>query len=419
MRKVFMSVLAALVTIIPLKAQTAESAASKAMRNIERSMDIVDACWNKTMVGSESDMYMADTYNTADGSKSGASDIWPLTAALEAHCSLLEAIEVARTLDKNLYASECEKYRHQLKVIIDNLDYYRGTYSRPSYASRTRDWQPYAVPRASHKGKADVTGILNVYDDQMWLSRELIRAWRLTGEQAYLDRAVYLADYVLDGWDSWRDAEGNEYGGITWGPGYNSKHACSNAPMIQPLVWLADIFADSDETTEYNYRDADNNPVTGQRRRHDLYLDFAERIFAWQYKTLAHPSGVYHDMIGGEQGKVVYEDGYRKHIDTGHPVGEFFPYNTGTMIAGAAELLRVTGDSIYAERINESARGSLEHFCRYDSIISSHVLKTDKKATSGFRTWFNDVLVQRACRCRNVLLCTCRAKYNRCSSDSA
>ncbi len=287
MKKVIASVALALMTMIQAGAQTTISDTELAQRNINRCMAIVDACWDKTMAGSEAYMYMADTYNTADGSKSGPSDIWPLTAAVEAHCSLLEAIDFARRDDESLYEAEREKYAHRLEVIIDNLDYYRGSYRRPSYATRIRSWQPYAVPRASQKGKADVTGILNVYDDQMWLSRELIRAWRLTGKQAYLDRAAYLADYVLDGWDCWRDADGNEYGGITWGPGYNSKHACSNAPVIQPLVWLAEIYADSDEKTEYNYRDADNKPVTEQRLREELYLDFAQRIFDWQHSTLA------------------------------------------------------------------------------------------------------------------------------------
>ena len=394
MKKIFVVVTLAFAAVINAWAQTEISEAELAKRNISRCMAIVDACWNKTMVGNETYMYMADTYNTADGKKSGPSDIWPLTAAVEAHCSLLEAIDLARKDDESLYAAEREKYQHQLKVIINNLDYYRGSYRRASYATTARTWQPYAVPRASQKGKADVTGILNVYDDQMWLSREFIRAWRLTGEQDYLDKAVYLADYVLDGWDCWRDAEGNEYGGITWGPGYNSKHACSNAPMIQPLVWLAEIFADSDETAEYNYRDVDNKPVSEQRLRSELYLDFAGRIFDWQHKTLAHPTGVYYDMIGGEHAQVIYKDGYRQHIATGKPGGDFYSYNTGTMIAGGAELLKATGDETYAERVNASVNASLGRFSRYNPTVSSYVLTTDEKATSGFRTWFNDVLLR-------------------------
>jgi len=394
MKKVFVSVLLTLISIVYAAAQPAVDKTSLAKRNISRCMAIVDSCWSKTMTGADGDMYMADSYNTADGTKSGPSDIWPLTAAVEAHCSLLEAIDLARRSDASLYAAEREKYSRRLEILIDNLDYYRGAYTRSSYASDAREWQPYAVPRAREKGGADVTGILNVYDDQMWLCRELIRAWRLSGKHDYLNRAVYLADYVLDGWDCWRDAAGNEYGGITWGPGYNSKHACSNAPMIQPLVWLAEIYADNNETTVYNYRDAYNKPVSELRRRSEIYLDFAVRIFDWQHRTLAHPTGVYHDMIVAVQAEVVYADDYRRHVDTCKPVGEFFPYNTGTMISGAADLMRATGDKSYAGRIDLSTDASLDRFCRYNPLISAYVFTTDAKATSGFRTWFNNVLLR-------------------------
>lgn len=64
--------------------------------------------------------------------------------------------------------------KKQLNQLIDNLEYYRGSLKLSSYATSNKEWTPYAVPRASQRGAADVTGILNVYDDLMWLSRELI-----------------------------------------------------------------------------------------------------------------------------------------------------------------------------------------------------------------------------------------------------
>ena len=139
-----------------------------------------------------------------------------------------------------------------------------------------------AVHRSSTRFTANVQGIENVYDDQMWLCRELIRAYRLTDKEEYLETAIHLADYIIDGWDCWRDADGKEYGGITWGPGYNSKHACSNAPAIQPLVWLSQICRERDEEVEYRYRDASNAVVSEMRLRSELYLDFAGKIYDWQ-----------------------------------------------------------------------------------------------------------------------------------------
>lgn len=366
--------------------------AELAVRNINRAMDLVDASWEKTMKGGEDNMYMADTYNLVSGQAGGPSDIWPLTAAVEAHCSLLEALEAVKDVDAVLYERTFDFYSHQLAVLIDNLEYYRGTYRLPSYAT-SKQWSPYAVPRSNRRGGANVSGILNVYDDQMWLSRELIRAYRVTGNEEYLELATYLADYVIDGWDCWRDADGNEYGGITWGPGYNSKHACSNAPIIQPLVWLSEIYEGTDAQTEYYYRDETNAVKHQPRLRSELYLEFARKVYDWQKKHLSHSSGVYWDMMGAD-GEILVVRGYRQHVDCGGAVGNFYSYNTGTMISGGAELWRVTGEEQFKTDLSASAKGSLNTFARYVRTMGVYDFKTDDTAMSGFNTWFNNVLMR-------------------------
>src|SRR5690606_39526770 len=112
-------------------------------------------------------------------------------------------------------------------------------------------WSVYAVDRVDQKGQANVTGVLNVYDDQMWLIRELLDSYKLTGKIEYLEKAEYLTAYVLDGWDVTRDSNGQENGGIPWGPGYTTKHACSNGPLISPLVWLHEIYKDQADKIEH------------------------------------------------------------------------------------------------------------------------------------------------------------------------
>lgn len=364
-----------------------------AVRNVNRAMAIVDASWKKSMVGTRTNLYMADRYNTVTGSKSGPSDIWPLTAAVEAHCSLLEALEAVKEVDAALYSDNFEKYADQLGVLIDNLEYYRGTYRLSSYATSNKESKPYAVPRSNSRGGANVTGILNVYDDQMWLARELVRAYRLLGNEEYLETATYLVDYVLDGWDCWHDANGEEYGGITWGPGYNSKHACSNAPVIQPLVWLSDIYKGSGETILYATRDADDKIVKQTLDRSEHYLDFALKVYDWQRKKLLHSSGVYYDMMGAD-GTVKVSRGYRQHVDCGGAVGAFYPYNTGTMIAGGAELYRVTGEERFRTELSKSSKGALSEFAKYKRAYGCYDFKTDDTAENGFLSWFNDVLMR-------------------------
>lgn len=364
-----------------------------AVRNIERAIDIADATWEKCMIGTPDNMYMADSYDTANGNVSGPSDVWPLTAAIEAHCSILEAVMAAHNSSPDLYASYFEIYTTRLGILIDNLDYYRGTYRLPSYASN-RQWSPFAVPRSAKRNEANVTGILNVYDDQMWLSRELIRAYRITKEDRYLDLATYLAEYVIDGWDCWRDSDGNEYGGITWGPGYNSKHSCSNGPIIQPLVWLAQIYDGTGEETTYYYRDAKNDVRQETRLRSELYLEFARKVYDWQKAKLGNGSGVYWDMMGAVTGEIEVSRGYRRHVDSGAPGGTFYSYNTGTMLGGGAELYKVTGDKSLKKDIDLTSSAAFSTFARYVRKPGVYVFNTDKNAMEGFNTWFNDVLLR-------------------------
>lgn len=379
--------------LVAFAASDANADQQKALTNIQRSMDILDAVWSTSIKGGNANLYMADTYDTSNHTASGPSDVWPYTAAIEAHCSLLEALALVKDLDPELYADNYNKYLGQLEVLIDNLEYYRGTYSRPSYATSSQQWSPFAVPRASQRGAADVSGILNVYDDQMWLARELVRAYRITNKAEYLDEATYLIDYSLDGWDCWRDADGNEYGGITWGPGYNSKHACSNAPIIQPLVWLYDIYKDSVATVDYYYRDENNAVKKTTRTRAEHYLDFAAKIYDWQKRNLLHSSGVYWDMMGADN-TIQVKRGYRQHVDCGGPTGSFISYNTGTMIAGAVELFKATGDDSYKSDIATTSKAALNKFAKYVRKIGGYEFYTDERATGGFNTWFNDVLIR-------------------------
>lgn len=383
-----------------------------AKRNVERAMAIMDATWDKgAIVNGDNDIALCDVFDITNDDKSGPSDVWPYTAAIEAHCSLLEALEELEKVDdesiRQFVADNKDHYTNRLNQLIDNLEWYRGSYNLASYATSSKSVSPYAVPRSSRRGGADVTGILNVYDDQMWIARELIRAYRLTGNKEYLDRAVYLADYALEGWDCWHDANGQEYGGITWGPGYNSKHACSNAPIIQPLVWLSDIYSYleengmlSDEEKAYRFYDRDeNNKVyvikDNTVPRSERYLYFARKIYDWQKVNLYNDEKkVFWDMMGADN-TIKVQGGYRQHIDCGSPTGSFISYNTGTMISGAVEIYRTTGDSDLLTDIGNYIDGSIRQFgVESGRNGGSYEFNTDANATEGFNTWFNDVLIR-------------------------
>ena len=200
------------------------------------------------------------------------------TSAIEAVNGILKALETQKKLgDTELYDRYNSKYCQLLEKLFSGLQYYKGTFRLVSY-TQTKDWSVYAVNRAGAPGTADVSGVLNVYDDQQWLVRELIESYRLTGKEEYLNEAEYLAQYVLDGWDCSLNASGKEYGGITWGPGYVSKHSCSNGPFVSPLVWLSDIYKDSDETITYGYIEKDRSRAVKTVKKSEYYLEFAKKV---------------------------------------------------------------------------------------------------------------------------------------------
>ena len=382
----------------------AQAQPSIEVRNLQRAMELLDATMHRSFRGTEDNLFMADVCDAETDAVSGPSDVWPYTAAIEAHCSVLEALESLKDIAPDVYYEHHDRYLHQLDVLINNLSYYRGTYTLTSYATR-RTWSVYAVPRASQPNKGNVTGDnlkFNVYDDQMWIARELIRAYRLTGKAEYLSDAVHLTDYVLDGWDCWNDDNGEEYGGITWGPGYNSKHACSNGPIIQPLVWLSNLYRETSPqaTVTYYYREPDNTLASRAMLRSELYLDFAKKIYAWQKKHLLNSStGVYWDMLGADNILQYTGTGAqrrRAHVDNGNPTGNAYTYNTGTMLAGATELYLVTGDDEYKNDIPSLAVRSYNAFTKPKNIdgIVYRQWPTDNSALQGFNVWFDNVLMR-------------------------
>ncbi len=370
-----------------------------AKESLVRAIAITDATMATSFTGNDLRMY--DTYNTASHQGSGIADVWPYTAALEAHCSVLEALEALKETETELYEATHDRFVTRLRQLFDNLAFYSGTYQLKSYA-RVASWTVYGVHRGATKGTAAVTGIENVYDDQMWIIRELVRAYRLTNDNAYLKKAEYLANYCIDGWDCCLDANGNEYGGISWGPGYNSKHSCSNGPFIQPLVWLADIYHTDDETENlrYYYILPDNSRTTRLMKHSELYLEMAKKIYAWQKEKLLDPSrGIYWDMCGAA-GEIQYvkigRTTYRDHVDIGAPVGTAYTYNSGTMLAGAAELYRITGDQTYLNDLNDLCKNTYQRFTKRVRIDNQIYREwpTDDTATEGFNTWFDNVLMR-------------------------
>lgn len=365
-------------------------------QNLLRAMELTDNAVASHFTGDG--MAMARYYNPYTGVRSDEKgSIWMYTSAIEAVNAILHGLEAQKDHgNAALYSEHFNRYSELLYKLYDNADYYLGTFQLVSY-TQTREWSVYGVNRGGSKGSAKVEGIENVYDDQMWLIRELLEAYKLTGNNVYLEKAEYLTEYVLDGWDCTRDANGNELGGIPWGPGYTTKHSCSNGPMVSPLIWLHELYKDKGDEVTYRYIDATDRQTrkTTQVKKSDYYLDFAKKIYAWQKKQLLRADGVYDDMMGGctpgsPQTETVNGTTYRRGTTCKDRVGPAITYNSGTMLSGGADLYRVTGDNTYLEDTRKLSDATFQYFAKLGQTKEGYYTYD----ISGFRNWFNGVLMR-------------------------
>ena len=367
-----------------------------AERNLSRAMELVDN--TLTAHFSADGMVMSRYYHPFTDTRSEeVGSVWMYTSAIEAVNAILHALQAEKeTGDASRYEKHYIRYAEILDTLYDNADYYLGTFTLTSY-TQTKEWTVYGVNRGASKGSAKVEGIENVYDDQMWLVRELLESYKLTGKKSYLEKAEYLTAYVLDGWDATIDDDGNESGGITWGPGYVTKHACSNGPMVSPLVWLHTIYQDKNDEIDHRFIDPSDKQSrrTVKCRKSDYYLSFARKIYEWQKEALLRNDGVYDDMMGGctpgtPQTVTIEGVTYRAGITCRDRVGPAISYNSGTMLSGAADLYRVTGDEKYTREGTELSDASFTFF----ATESVHLPGYFTYDVSGFRNWFNGVLMR-------------------------
>ena len=367
-----------------------------AEQKLVRAMELTDNAVEQHFTGSG--MAMARYYIPYTESRSEEiGSIWMYTSAIEAVNAILHGLEAQKANgSSSLYEENFARYSELLQKLYDNADYYLGTFELISY-TQTKEWSVYGVNRGADKGSAAVEGVMNVYDDQMWLVRELIEAYKLTDNTEFLEKAEYLTAYVLDGWDCTLDANGNEIGGITWGPGYVTKHSCSNGPMVSPLVWLHEIYKNKADEVTQHYIDAADGETrkTKQVKKSDYYLEFAEKIYDWQKKYLLRADGVYDDMMGGcspggPETETINGIVYRKGITCRDKVGPAITYNSGTMLSGAADLFQVTGDSKYLDEAMSLSDASFNHF----AVLGQTKPGYYSFDISGFRNWFNGVLMR-------------------------
>lgn len=368
-----------------------------AKQNLQRAISLVDVTMEKQF--DPQTFEMRRFYNPFTKSKSEErASVWMYTAGIEAVNAIIAGLKKAKDAgDPQLHDLHFQRYVKLLDDLYANADYYLGTFELVSF-TQTKEWSVYAVDRVNTKGQANVTGVLNVYDDQMWLIREFLESYKLTGNDAYRQKAEYLTDYVLDGWDTTSDEQGRENGGIPWGPGYTTKHACSNGPLITPLVLLHELYRDKSEQIAQHYIDPSDKKtrLTKMVDKGAYYLDYAKKVYTWQKDHLLNGDGVYSDMMGGcvPNCDLQYENiagvRYRANTPLRDAVGEAFTYNSGTMLSGGADLYRATQEESYASDVKNLSQKSFAKFASLGQDVPQYFTF----GTDGFKNWFNGILLR-------------------------
>ena len=375
-----------------------DSGIKQAETDLKRAIELSTAAFNHYFY--DNDSKMNRYFNPFTGLRFPVEygSVWMYTSAIESVNSILHSLVMLKDKGKaDLYDRYFDSYRQRLSTLVDNLEYYRGTYTLVSY-TQTKEWSVFGVNRASSKGNAGVEGVLNVYDDQQWLIRELIDSYKVTGESRYLELAEYLASYVIDGYDCTLDENGNEHGGITWGPGYYTKHTCSNGPFITPLVWLAQLYEGKEDTIEYRYITSDKSRLSKRVKKSEYYLSYARKLYDFTKTHLRNKNtGVYWDMLGAKGfggDNIAYETingvRFRAHNEEEKPTGEAYSYNCGSVLSGLAALYSATGEETYLTDAKDLSNAAYRYFVNKSSTKPG-LYEYD---ITGFNNWFNGILLR-------------------------
>lgn len=157
----------------------------------------------------------------------------------------------------------------------------------------------------------------NFYDDMQWNALTILRLYKVTNDQVYLDVATDLWKDIIKGWN-------DEFagGGIAWEKHQLfSKNACSNGPAS---ILAARLY---NETGEQDY------------------LNWAQKIYDWQKNTLFNRvTGAVYDNINGITNEV-------------NTVA--LTYNQGTFLGAAVELYKITQNPIYLNDSQKAANYTL------------------------------------------------------------
>ena len=174
---------------------------------------------------------------------------------------------------------------------------------------------------------------------------EFIDAYRLTNNQAYLDRAITLGDFIMSGEDN------RMGGGLYWFEAVSVD--CTDESNC---IKAANTTAYASFVASELYKETNSN----------VYLDFAIRTYQWNYDTLRDASdNLYWNDIKISNGQI-------------NPVK--WSYNAAMMIMSGVNLYEITDEVAY---LNQAIATSQSAYSRFTRVANDQLFYSANDA------WFN------------------------------
>lgn len=200
-----------------------------------------------------------------------------------------------------------------------------------------------------------------IYDDMMWWVIALARAYQLTGNPDYLQKAKDGFAHV------WAGSYDPVDGGMFWDFKHSGKNSCINFPTVIAAMRLYNITGDAS------------------------YLDKAKSIYTWSRTNL----------VDGGTGKV-----NDNKIGNNPAGGQDYTYNSGTAIGAAVALYKATNDvaflndaKLYADYVQHTlctngflpAEGDFNEQGVLKAIFAEYMMQLIKdNGQNQYLTWIQD-----------------------------
>ena len=293
-------------------------------------------------------------------------------------CYLFSYFAAAGMMYRAVKAGELD-VRGPYRQLITDLSYYRAG-QMPQGQSK------YHSERGAAPGEGHGPCF---FDDNIWVARNLLCAYEVFGDAAYLEEAKKIAAYTYTAWN-W------ELGGLVWcenglteqGTQQELERGLSaNACCILVNAWLYQLTGEAD------------------------YLEWARRFYGF-CKGMQDPvTKIYYNGV-----HTLLRDGRRL---AGEVNKDLYSYNPGSMILADLLLFDITGDKAYETDAWQTAQATHEAFLQknengtqeYKDFIwftaiwaeaCAELTKRDAERTLAYRAVFDQMLTHGIEHCQRL-----------------